>query len=261
MVIFVFWFVIICLMVAAGIVFRVARRQLPPVKIHKVAPKAASQLVSEFIASSYDGQFGYPTGLFRVERASESEVVAQEIVGRGSHFTEILKGMYVAVLAIGDSLGCIGGIIALVIAIFLTPALIYAALAEVLLKYLLRSQIVTSLQPAGDATTVAFTLRGPVAMLVGRRLERAFHAPVLPARVAALTGIAVPGLGGPEAAHPAVAEASAPEASAPEASVPGAESAGQDADGPQAAGSGDLAADGGEGQVAADVLPDQGPAS
>jgi hypothetical protein len=187
------WFVIICLMVVAGIVFRLWQRQLPPVKIHKVAPKAASQLVGEFIASSYDGQFGYPSGLFQIENSTESRVVAQEIVGRGSHFTQILKGMYVAVLAVGDNLGCIGGIIALAIAVVLTPAIVYAALAEALLKYLLRSRIVTSLEAAGDATTVAFTLRGPVALLVGRRLERAFHAPVLPARLATLTGMVVPG--------------------------------------------------------------------
>jgi hypothetical protein len=189
------WFIIICLMVVAGIGFRVWRRQLPPVKMHKIAPKAASTLVGEFIQSSYDGQFGYPTGLFLVESASERQVVAQEIVGRGSHFTQILKGMYTAVLAVGSSFGCIGGIIALFFAAILTPALIYAALAEVLLKYLLRSQIVSSLEGAGDGTTVAFTLRGPVAMLVGRRLERAFHAPVLPPRIAALTGMADPSTG------------------------------------------------------------------
>ena len=233
--IFEIWFIIICLMVAAGIVFRLWRRQLPPVQLHKVAPKAASQLVGEFIASSYDGQFGYPSGLFRVESSSDSQVVAQEIVWRGSHFNEILKGMYVAVLAVGDSLGCIGGIIALVIAIFLTPLLLYAALAEVLLKYLLRSQIVTSLQGAGDATTVAFTLRGPVALLVGRRLERAFHAPVLPPRVAALTGAAVPESGHP--GGPEAVDTSIPAGSVPEAT----DSAGQGAGGT--------------------ILPDSGPAS
>jgi hypothetical protein len=160
--------------------------------MHKVAPRAASQLVGEFIESSYDGQFGYPSGLFHVEHSDERQIVAQEIVGRGSHFTQILKGLYRAVLAVGSGFGCIGGVIALVIAIFLTPALIYAAIAEVLLKYLLRSRIVTSLEGAGDGTKVAFTLRGPVALLVGRRLERAFHAPVLPARVATLAGVAVP---------------------------------------------------------------------
>ena len=40
--IFEIWFIIICLMVAAGIVFRLWRQQLPPVQMHKVAPKAAS---------------------------------------------------------------------------------------------------------------------------------------------------------------------------------------------------------------------------
>ncbi len=224
------WFIIICLMIVAGIVFRISRQQLPPVQMHKVAPKAASRLVGEFIASSYDGQFGYPSGLFQVESSSESQVVAQEIVGRGSHFTQILKGMYVAVLAIGDSFGCIGGIIALAIAIVLTPAIIYAALAEVLLKYLLRSRIVTSLEGTGDATTVAFTLRGPVALLVGRRLVRAFHAPVLPARIAALTGVAVPEVGSPSAVGvpeatssgvPELADASLPETSVPDSADSG----------------------------------------
>jgi len=221
------WFIIICLMVVAGIVFRLWQRQLPPVQLHKIAPEPASRLVGEFIASSYDGQFGYPTGLFEVESSSQSRVVAREIVARGSHFTQILKGMYVAVLAVGDSFGCIGGIIALVIAVFLTPALLYAALAEVLLKYLLRSQIVTSLEGAGDATTVAFSLRGPVALLVGRRLERAFHAPVLPARVAVLTGVAVPEVGAPAAPEvtdsvvPEVNDSSVPEVTGSGAPEPG----------------------------------------
>jgi hypothetical protein len=110
-------------------------------------------------------------------------------VARGSHFTQILKGLYKAVLGIGSAFGCFGSVVALVIAVFLTPALIYAAVAETLLKYLLRSKIVSTLQDAGDGTRVAFELRGPVALLVGRRLERAFHAPVLPARVATLAGI------------------------------------------------------------------------
>lgn len=228
---FVVWFVIICLMIVAGIVFRLAQRRLPPVQMHKVAPKAASRLVGEFIASSYDGQFGYPSGLFQVESSSESEVVAREIVGRGSHFTQILKGMYVAVLAVGDSFGCIGGLIALAIAVLLTPAIVYAALAEVLLKYLLRSRIVTSLEGAGDATTVAFTLRGPVALLVGRRLERAFHAPVLPARVAALTGLAALEVGSPNAIGvPEVTSSGVPEladVSLPETSVPDSAGSGE----------------------------------
>jgi hypothetical protein len=185
------WLVIIGLMVIAGIGFRLIPHRLPFVQLHKVAPKAASLLVGEFIESSYDGDFGYPSGRFQVETSTEHEVLAREIVARGSHFTQILKGLYRAVLGIGSAFGCFGSVVALVIAVFLTPALIYAAVAETLLKYLLRSKIVSTLEGAGDGTRVAFELRGPVALLVGRRLERAFHAPVLPVRVATLAGIPV----------------------------------------------------------------------
>lgn len=186
------WLIIIGLMVIAGIGFRLIPHRLAPVQLHKVTPKAASQLVGEFIESSYDGEFGYPSGRFQVERSAEHEVLARETVARGSHFTQILKGLYMAVLGVGSAFGCIGSIVALVIAVFLTPLLIYAAVAETLLKYLLRSKIVSTLEGAGDGTRVAFELRGPVALLVGRRLERAFHAPVLPTRVAALAGVPLP---------------------------------------------------------------------
>jgi hypothetical protein len=187
------WLIIICLMIVAGLVFRVAQRNLPPVLMRKVSPEAASRLVTEFIAGSYDDRFGYPSGYFEIQSADGHQIVAQEFVARGSHFTDILKGMFVAVLGVGEIFGCIGGLIALVVAAFLAPVFIYAALAETLLKYLLRSRIVSSLQPSPDGTMVSFTLRGPVALLIGLRLERAFHAPVLPSRVAALAGVPISG--------------------------------------------------------------------
>jgi len=96
-------------------------------------------------------------------------------------------------LAIGSGCGCLGAYIGLCLALVLAPLLLYAAATEMLLKYLLRSRIVTTLERAPDGTKVAFTLRGPVALLVGRRLERAFHAPVLPLRVAELAKIPAPG--------------------------------------------------------------------
>ena len=68
------WFIIIVLMVVAGIVLRLIPRTLPPVQLHKVAPRAASRLVSDFIASSYETDFGYPSGYFRIERTTETEV-------------------------------------------------------------------------------------------------------------------------------------------------------------------------------------------
>jgi hypothetical protein len=185
------WFIIIALMLLAGVVLRFLPRKLTPVQLHKVSPRAAARLVSDFIESSYETDFGYPSGLFEIERATETEVAAKEVVAKGSHFTQVLRGFYAAVLSLGSDFGCIGMVIMLWIAVLLTPALLYAALTETLLKYLLRSQIIAALERSGDGTKVTFTLRGPVAMLVGQRLERVFQQPVLPTRIATLAGLTV----------------------------------------------------------------------
>jgi hypothetical protein len=185
------WFFIIGLMLLAGIILRLIPRKLPPVQLHKVAPSAASRLVSDFIASSYETDFGYPSGFFRIERTTETEVVAKEAVAKGSHFTQILIGFYRAILSLGGSFGCFGVFVTLWIAALATPALLYAALTETILKYLLRSRIVAGFERTGDGVQVTFTLRGPSALLVGQRLERAFNEPALPARIASLAGTAV----------------------------------------------------------------------
>jgi hypothetical protein len=185
------WFIIIGLMVVAGIVLRLLPRKLPPVQLRKVAPGAASQLVSDFIASSYETDFGYPSGYFQIEQATETVVVAKEWVTKGSHFIQVLGGFYRAILGFGSALGCLGLYFTFCIAALATPMLLYAALTETLLKYLLRSRIEVAFERSGDGTQVAFTLRGPSALLVGRRLERAFHEPALPDRVALLAGLTV----------------------------------------------------------------------
>lgn len=138
------WFIIIVLMVVAGIVLRLLPRKLPPVQLRKVGPSAASRLVSDFIASSYETDFGYPSGYFQIERATESEVVATEWVAKGSHFTRILGGFYRAILNLGSAFGCLGLYITFCIAALATPALLYAALTETLLKYLLRARVVAA---------------------------------------------------------------------------------------------------------------------
>src|SRR3984957_12862812 len=128
-------------MLIGGIVLRLIPRKLQPVHLRKVAPSAASRLVSDFIASSYETDFGYPSGYFQIERATETEVVAREWVTKGSHFTQILRGFYRAVLALGAPFGCFGMFLTFFLAALATPFLLYAALTEVLLKYLLRSRI------------------------------------------------------------------------------------------------------------------------
>jgi hypothetical protein len=197
--IFYIWFTIIILMVVIGIALRIFARTLPPVQLQKVSPAAASRLVSDFIASSYETDFGYPSGYFRIEQATDSEVVAKEWVAKGSHFTQILGGFYRAILALGAPFGCIGVYITFCVAALATPFLLYAAATETLLKHLLRSRIRAGLERSGGGTQVTFTLRGPAALLVGRRLERAFNEPVLPVRVAALASI-VPAQPAPRAA-------------------------------------------------------------
>jgi len=186
------WLIIIVLMVVAGIVLRIYTRTLPAFQMKKVAPAAASRLVSDFIASSAETDFGYPSGYFQIEQVTPTEVTAKEWVAKGSHFTQILKGFYRAILALGSPFGCLGMFIMLYIAAIATPFLLYAAGTETLLKYLLRSRIRATLAPTRDGTEVTFTLRGPDALLVGRRLEHAFNAPVLPPRVAGLAGITAP---------------------------------------------------------------------
>jgi len=177
-------------MLVAGIVFRFLPRRLPPVQLHKLAPRAAEKLVGQFIQGSYDNEFGYPSGVFLILSSSETEIVAREGVAKGSHFMLILGAFYRGILSLGSAFGCFGMFVCLFFAALFTPALLYAALAETLLKYLLRSRITCALERSGDGTKVAFTLRGPSAMLVGRRLERAFHQSALPSRVASLAGIA-----------------------------------------------------------------------
>ena len=191
--IFDIWLVIIALMLVGGVVLRVWQHQLAAVELHKVSASAAAQLVAEFLQSCYDGQFGFPSGLFRIEQAGDNRVIVTEVVERGSHFTKILSGLYRSVLAIGSAFGCIGSVVALCLAVALTPSLIYAALTEIVLRYLLRSRIVADFEPVQDGTKVSFTLRGPAALFVGRRVQHAFHQPVLPVRVAGLAGIALPG--------------------------------------------------------------------
>jgi hypothetical protein len=185
------WFIIIALMIVAGIVLRLLPRTLAPVQLRKVSPAATSRLVSDFIESSYETDFGYPSGYFRIERATESEVSAQEWVTKGSHFTVILRGFYTVILSLGSEFGCFGMFVCLFLAALATPVLLYAAVTETLLKYLLRSRITAKLERAGDGTQVTFILRGPNALLVGRRLVAAFHEPVLAPRVASLAGLVV----------------------------------------------------------------------
>jgi hypothetical protein len=201
--IFAVWLTLILLMITAGVVLRIWRQQLEPVRLSRVALEPAGFLVAEFLGSCYEGAFGFPSGLFTVDRAAPNRIVAQEFAFRQSHFSTVLAGLYRTIFGIGAAFGCFGALAGFTLAFMLTPALLYAAGIEVLLRYLLRSRIEAQLQAEQAGTSVQFTLRGPSALLVGRRLTRAF---------AAADGAALPGPATPTTnlSIPAAAAARAP---------------------------------------------------
>jgi hypothetical protein len=183
------WGLIIVLAFVVGIFLRVYQSHLPTVRLSKVSMPAAVILAGEFLASSYDGDFGFPSGLFEVVETEPGRIVAREYAAGPSHFTTILRNLYSVLFTVGEAFGCFGLVAAMVAAVFVTPVLLYAALTEVALRHLLRSQIVAELVATPDGTDVTFTLRGPAALLVGRRLRHAFQAPLLPQRIATLAGV------------------------------------------------------------------------
>ena len=187
------WLVIIGLMVIAGIGFRLIPHRLPFVQLHKVAPKAASLLVGEFIESSYDGDFCAPHQALPGGDLDRARGFSAGNRGPWQPLHPDTRGPLYGRPASGSAFGCLGSVVALVIAVLRTPAPdLRGERLETLLKYLLRSE--DSFRHPGrrrGCTWVAFELRGPVALRLGRRRERAFHAPVLLARVATLAGIPV----------------------------------------------------------------------
>ncbi len=177
-------------MLGGAVVLRLWTKTLPPVRLNKVSPPVALQLVGEFLDSSYDGQFGFPTGVFEVTSPDPGHIIAREIVGSGSHFTEILRRFYNGLFRFLLVFGLVGFAIGLFLAFFLTPVLLWAALNEVLTRRLLRSQITADLRPVDNGTEVTFGLRGVGALIIGKRVRAAFHPPELPPRIASLAGLA-----------------------------------------------------------------------
>jgi hypothetical protein len=188
-VLFYVWLTLILLMITAGLVLRIWRQTLALVELRRVALAPASALVGEFLSSCYEGAFGFPSGLFFTEQVAPDRIVAREFSFRQTHFVTIVGGLYRTVFGVGAAFGCFGALVGFVLVVMLTPFLLYAAGIEVLLRYLLRSQIEAELEAAPAGTSVVFTLRGPSALLVGRRITQAFAPAALPPRVAGLAGL------------------------------------------------------------------------
>jgi hypothetical protein len=190
------WFVLILLMMVAAVGFRIWHRVLAPVRLEKVDAREVTEMVRDFLSSTADGTFGFPTGVFLIDtdKSTPTRVVAREAVIWSSKFLTILRHFYAAILAVAPEFGCMGVFAGIFLAGILTPFVLYAAFAELVLRFLLRSEIVAVIASLPDQTTgseVTFTLRGPSALLIGRAVERAFHPPALPERIRALAGLPI----------------------------------------------------------------------
>jgi hypothetical protein len=162
--------------------------------LEKVDAPEVAEMVRDFLRSTMDGTFGFPTGLFLIDtdKSTPTRIVARETMIWSSKFITILRHFYVAILSIAPEFGCIGVFAGIFLAAILTPFVLYAAFAELVLRYLLRSEIVAviaSLPGQTAGSEVTFTLRGPSALLIGRAVERAFHPPDLPERIRVLAGL------------------------------------------------------------------------
>jgi hypothetical protein len=189
-----FWMWCIALMLIAGVGFRIWHRPLPPVQLVKVRPEEAARMVRDFLVSATDGTFGFPSGTFALDTAAttDARIVAREKTTWDSHFVAILRRFVQAILGLASSFGCVGAVIGIFLVAMLVPLVLYAAFAELTLRFLLRSEIVARIAPLVDGvegSQVSFTLRGPSALLVGRQVERAFHPPALPQRLRAAAGL------------------------------------------------------------------------
>lgn len=190
------WFQLSLLLLVAAVGFRIWRPVLPPVRLEKLAPQEVALMVRDFLVSTTDGTFGFPTGFFSIDTRSSTPVVvvAREMVTWGSEFLTHLRRIFYAILRIAPAFGCLGVVAGFVLAALLSPLVLYAAGAELALRFLLRSEIVAAITPlpGGDGgCEVVFVLRGPSALLIGRAVQRAFHPPALPDRVRQLAGLTV----------------------------------------------------------------------
>jgi len=188
------WFQLSLLLLAAAVGFRIWRPVLAPVRLEKLAPQEVALMVRDFLVSTTDGTFGFPTGFFAIdaEASTPTVVVAREMVTWGSEFLANLRRIFIAILRIAPWFGWMGLAAGLVLAMLLAPLVLYAAGAELALRFLLRSEIVVAITPlAGEdgGCEVVFVLRGPSALMVGRAVQRAFHPPTLPDRVRQLAGL------------------------------------------------------------------------
>jgi hypothetical protein len=201
--VFDFWFSLMIIVLLAAVPLRFIRRSLEPVTLEKVGQEAATQMVRDFLDAATDTQFGFPTGFFSVDHqvSTDWRIIAREAVFWESNLTTLLRLTFHIPKKMGRILGEIfhvwlfvlaGYVLGAVIFLFVFPLILLVGLIEVVLRFLLRSEISAVITPlqGRHGSLVRFTLRGPSAFIVGKRLRQAFDRPVLPGRIRSQAGLA-----------------------------------------------------------------------
>ncbi|MCT9002613.1 hypothetical protein [Microbacterium memoriense] len=163
----------------------------------------ALRSVSQSIWAAEDHLVGFPSGTFEVKTGDESNsVIATEFVPKGSggivlSFIRIPGAIAATIFLAFAQFGVFGFFIGFFLAaiglgiflmLFVVPLAI-AWLVEIAFKPLLKSQISVTASEADDAVTLEFRFRGASALLVMKRILRAFDTPVLPPRYAGMVPI------------------------------------------------------------------------
>ncbi|HEV2857688.1 MAG TPA: hypothetical protein VGW80_04720 [Solirubrobacterales bacterium] len=166
----------------------------------------ATELVAVYVEGVHDHRFGFPTGVFAVDadRTASGRVIAREINFKGSAGMGPVKfGLKLPILGAlaggalladaDDAAGClvawmamsIGFGLGLAAAIVLTVPFAFLALVEVVLRWLMRGEILATIDKVPeeeDSVRVRFEMRGLSAFGIEHQLRRGM-APPRPAGV------------------------------------------------------------------------------
>jgi len=183
--------------------FAITRRRT--VVLKGVGRGFALRSASHAIFAAEDHVVGFPSGTFSASSSGNS-ILAEEFVPKGSgqivmKFIRIPAVIAGGAIYIFSSMGVIGFFIGLALGIlglgfflfFFVVPMVLAFVVEIAMKPVIKSKItVDSTVLPDDAVQLDFTFRGPSALLVERKVMRAFAAPVLPARFSGLVTNLVP---------------------------------------------------------------------
>jgi hypothetical protein len=184
--------VLIALAFAIALIARFWVLETEPVVLRGIDVPRARDVVAVYVEGVHDTRFGFPTGVFRIDehRSSPTRLIARELNFGGSMGFRIARfgAMIPAVLlAEAADAGCMAGLLALMVgmlfAVFFIGPILAISIIEVILRWLMRSDVTAELQRVADeddACGVRFSLRGLSAFGVRKQLLAGLAKPVLP---------------------------------------------------------------------------------